>query len=66
VPHAASVWSYWIADAARVGEFDEVTELISEARLLSPQAAAKLGRLADDFDSDNLLRLIQACPRGNG
>ena len=53
-----------IADAARVGEFDRITELISEASLVSPQAAAKLGRLAEEFDSDNLLRLIQACPQG--
>jgi PAS domain S-box-containing protein len=53
-----------IATAARIGEFDRVTELISEAALLSPQAAAKLGRLAEEFDSDNLLRLIQARPEG--
>ena len=53
-----------ISAAARVGEFDRVTELISEAALLSPQAAAKLGRLAEEFDSDNLLRLIQAHSQG--
>jgi CheY-like chemotaxis protein len=49
-----------ITAAARMGEFDRVAELISEVALLSPQAAAKLGRLAEEFDTDNLLRLIQA------
>ncbi len=53
-----------ISDAARVGEFDRVTDLIAEAALVSPQAAAKLGRFAEEFDSDNLLRLIQAHPQG--
>jgi CheY-like chemotaxis protein/anti-sigma regulatory factor (Ser/Thr protein kinase) len=53
-----------ISDAARIGEFDRVTELISEAALLSPRAAAKLGRFAEEFDSDNLLRLIEARPQG--
>jgi two-component system sensor histidine kinase/response regulator len=48
-----------ISAAARVGEFDQVMRLIAEVALLSPQAAAKLGRLAEDFDSDKLLRLIQ-------
>jgi PAS domain S-box-containing protein len=54
-----------VAAAARLGEFDRVTELISEAALLSPQAAAKLSRLAEEFDSDNLLRLIQASLQGD-
>ncbi len=53
-----------ISVAARMGEFDQVTELISEAALLSPQAAAKLSRMAEEFDSDNLLRLIESCPQG--
>jgi PAS domain S-box-containing protein len=53
-----------IASAARVGEFDLVMELISDAAVLSPQAAAKLSRLAEEFDSDNLLRMIQASPQG--
>jgi response regulator RpfG family c-di-GMP phosphodiesterase len=53
-----------ISAAARIGEFDRVTELISEVALLSPQAAGKLARLAEEFDSDNLLRLIQTCPQG--
>lgn len=53
-----------IADAARVGDFDRAAELIAEAALPSPQAAAKLSRLAEEFDSDNLLRLIEARPQG--
>jgi CheY-like chemotaxis protein len=53
-----------IAAAARIGEFDQVAELISEAALLSPQAAVMLGQLAEEFDTDNLLRLIQARPQG--
>jgi response regulator RpfG family c-di-GMP phosphodiesterase len=53
-----------IASCARVGDFDRVTELIGEAARVSPQAAAKLGRLADEFDSNTLLRLIQACLHG--
>jgi PAS domain S-box-containing protein len=53
-----------ISAAARVGEFDRVTELISEAALVSPPAAANLRRLAEEFDSDNLLRLIQTHSQG--
>jgi PAS domain S-box-containing protein len=52
-----------IAHAARTGEFSRVTELISEVALRSPQAAAQLDRLAREFDSDSLLRLIQTCPQ---
>lgn len=48
-----------ISAAARIGEFDQVMRLIAEVALLSPQAAAKLKYLAEEFDSDNLLRLIQ-------
>ena len=40
-----------IVAAARIGGF-EVAELISE------QAAAKLGRQAEQFGSDNLIRLV--------
>jgi hypothetical protein len=29
-----------------------------------PQAAAELSRLAEQFDSDNLLRLIESCTQG--
>ena len=53
-----------IAAAAQIGDFDRVSELIAEAALLSPQAAAKLSRLAEEFDSDNLMRLIEASPQG--
>jgi PAS domain S-box-containing protein len=54
-----------LADAARIGEFERVRELIFEVALLFPQAAAQLGRLAEEFDTDNLLRLVEACPQGS-
>lgn len=53
-----------LADSARIGEFERVRELISSITLLFPQEAAKLSRLAEEFDTDNLLLLIQACPQG--
>jgi PAS domain S-box-containing protein len=46
--------------AARIGDFERITELVSEAALVYPKEAAKLGRLAEEFDSNTLLRLIQA------
>jgi PAS domain S-box-containing protein len=48
-----------ISAAACIGEFDRITELISEVAMLSPRAATQLSRLAEQFDSDNLLRLTQ-------
>ena len=50
--------------AARIGDFERITELVSEAALVYPKEAAKLGRLAEEFDSNTLLRLVQARTEG--
>jgi CheY-like chemotaxis protein/nitrogen-specific signal transduction histidine kinase len=53
-----------VVAAARLGEFELVAELIAKIAPMSPRFANKLGRLAENFDADGLLRLIQAHSEG--
>ena len=59
----AAMPTSWLADlqqAALEGDFAQILSLIEQIHLQEPEVAGKLQRLADDFQINDILHLVQS------